>query len=298
MRRALVLILTYLGWNAAFQLIVLSLMVYFMGQSGSAFAEISATTSTNQILVIGFSSLFFLFLILQMNPIATVARSEIATGHVIETQFYPAFLRGSVFACVFAFIGIATGYYQYIGFFVQSDTPAFAAFSLLFRALSILFMIYADEFVFRGRFIDRLRDSVPPLQIVIIGTLFYTLSKGLMFHLGLAHLLTFALIGASLSLRAYYQRNFPQGAGLLAGFLIASHCAFSLPILGNETQGLLLLRYDIRLDIEAPIVRFLTGGLGGPLSSVAFQSLLLVDIVRNVYREKKSLLPLKRATLR
>lgn len=298
MRRALILALSYLGWNSAFRLIVLSLVVYFMARSGAAFPEISETTNKNQILVVGIGCLGFLIFLTQMNPIATVARTEIITGNLIETQFYPAFLRGAVFACAFAFVGLVTGYYQYVGFFVQSDAPGVAAFGLLFRAISILLMVYIDEFVFRGRFIAHLRDQSHPIRTIILCALIYSLSKQMLFHLGVAHLLTLALLGTALSLRSYMHRGFAEGAGLLAGLLITAHCGFSLPIFGNEAQGIILLRYNIQLDIDAPIIRFLTGGLGGPLSSIAFQSILLFDIITNAFREKKSLWPLRSAELR
>ncbi|MBC7385465.1 MAG: hypothetical protein H7301_04775 [Cryobacterium sp.] len=297
MRRSLLLVLSYLTWNAAFRLVILSLAVYSMSRSGATFAEISETTTTNQILVVGMGCLGFLFLITQMNPIATVSRTEIVTGHLIETRFYPAFLRGTVLACVFAFVGLVAGYYHYIGFFVQSDSPALAFFGLLFRAVSILLMVYIDEFIFRGRFLSLLRNSAHPIRMILLCALLYSLSKSLLFHLGLAQLLTLALLGTALSLRAYLYRTFAEGAGFLAGFLIVAHCVFSLPIFGNETQGFILLHYDIRLDIDAPVVRFLTGGIGGPLSSVAFQLLLLGDILRNAYREKKSLWPLQTRAL-
>lgn len=286
MRRALILALSYLGWNSAFQLIVLSVVVYFMARSGSPFPEISETTNKNQILVIGVGCLGFLFLLTEMNPIATVSRTEIITGNMIETQFYPAFLRGAVFACLFAFVGLVAGYYQYVGFFVQSDAPAVAAFGLLFRAVSILLMVYIDEFIFRGHFMTHLRGHSHPIRTIVLGALFYALSKQILFHLGIAHLLTLALLGISLSLRSYLHRGFAEGAGLLAGLLVTAHCGFSLPIFGNEAQGIILLRYNIQLDIDAPIIRFLTGGLGGPLSSIGFQGILFFDILVNAIREK------------
>ena len=289
MRRALALALAYLSWNAAFRLIVLSIVTYFMARSGSTFGEISETTNTNLILVSGVASLGFVFVLTQLNPIATVARSEIVTGHLVEYRFYPAFLRGAVFACLFAFIGLATGYYHYVGFFVQSDTPAVAILGLVFRALSILLMVYVDEFVFRGRFMGLIRDSTSPLRSVVLCGLFYALSKSFEFRLGWAHLATLVLIGTALSIRSHLHRSFAEGAGLLAGFLMIAHVAFSLPIFGNESQGIILLRYDFRIDVDYPAIRFLTGGLGGPLSSVVIQSLVLFDIVRNLYREKKSL---------
>jgi hypothetical protein len=298
MRRALALALAYLSWNAAFRLIVLSVVTYFMARSGSTFGEISETSNTNLILVCGVASLSFLFVLTQLNPIATVSRSEIVTGHLIEHRFYPAFLRGAVFACIFAFVGLASGYYHYVGFFVQSDAPALAIFGLLFRAVSIVLMVYVDEFIFRSRFMAHIRDGAHPARTVILCGLFYTLSKSLEFHLGLAHLVTLALLGTALSLRSYLHRNFAEGAGLLAGFLMIAHCAFSLPIFGNESQGIVLLRYDFRLDVDAPTIRFLTGGLGGPLSSVAVQAFILFDIVRNIYREKKSLWSPRSAEIR
>ncbi len=298
MRRALALALAYLSWNAAFRLIVLSVMTYFMARSGSTFGEISETSNTNLILVCGIASLSFLFVLTQLNPIATVSRSEIITGHLIEHQFYPAFLRGAVFACVFAFVGLVGGYYHYVGFFVQSDAPAVAVLGLAFRAVSILFMVYVDEFIFRSRFMIHIRDGAHPVRTIVLCALFYTLSKSLEFHLGWAHQVTLALLGTALSLRAYLHRNFAEGAGLLAGFLMIAHCAFSLPIFGNESQGIILLRYDFRLDVDVPTIRFLTGGLGGPLSSVVIQAVILGDILRNIYRQKKSLWPLRSAEIR
>jgi hypothetical protein len=298
MRRALALALAYLSWNAAFRLLVLSVMTYFMARSGSAFGEISETSNTNLILVCGVASLSFLFVLTQLNPIATVSRSEIITGHLIEHRFYPAFLRGAVFACVFAFVGLAGGYYHYVGFFVQSDAPAIAVLGLAFRAVSILLMVYVDEFIFRSRFMIHIRDGSHPVRTIVLCALFYTLSKSLEFHLGWAHQVTLALLGTALSLRSYLHRNFAEGAGLLAGFLMIAHCAFSLPIFGNESQGIILLRYDFRLDVDAPTIRFLTGGLGGPLSSVVIQAVILGDIIRNIYRQKKSLWPLRSAEIR
>jgi hypothetical protein len=298
MRRALALVLAYLSWNAAFRLVILSLVTYFMARSGSTSGEISETTNTNLILVSGLASLSFLFVLTQLNPIATVSRSEIITEHLVEYRFYPAFLRGAVFACIFAFAGLAGGYYHYVGFFIQSDTPGIAILGLLFRAVSILFMVYVDEFVFRARFLTHIRDGAHPARSIILCALFYTLSKLLEFHLGWAHLITLALLGTALSLRSFLHRNFAEGAGILAGFLMVAHCGFSLPIFGNESHGILLLRYNFRLDLDAPTIRFLTGGLGGPLSSIVIQSLLLFDICGNLYRGKKSLWPLRSAEIR
>ncbi len=298
MRKALILILSYLGWNSAFRLMLLSLSVYFMARSGSPFPEISETTNKNQILVVGIGCLSFIYFLTQMNPIATVSRSEVITSNQIEMLFYPGFLRGAVFACLFAFVALSAGYYKYIGFFIQNDTPGLAVPGLIFRALSILLMVYIDEFIFRGRFMNLLRDQSHPLRVILLSALFYSLSKQMLFHLGFAHILTLGLLGTALGLRSYLHRGFTEGAGIVAGFLIVAHCGFSLPIFGNEAQGILLLQYDIQRDLESTTIRLLTGGLGGPLSSMTIQALLLFDILWNYFREKKSLWPLRPAEIR
>lgn len=159
-------------------------------------------------------------------------------------------------------------------------------------------MVYIDEFIFRGRFMNLLRDQSHPLRVILLSALFYSLSKQMLFHLGFAHILTLGLLGTALGLRSYLHRGFTEGAGIVAGFLIVAHCGFSLPIFGNEAQGILLLQYDIQRDLESTTIRLLTGGLGGPLSSMTIQALLLFDILWNYFREKKSLWPLRPAEIR
>ena len=59
-------------------------------------------------------------------------------------------------------------------------------------------------------------------------------------------------------------------------------------MLGNEFSGLLLVKYvgagSGNLD---PTTRFFTGGAGGPLSSFAFQVLLILDIAQGILRYRR-----------
>jgi len=289
MRRALILAAAFFLWNAAFRLVVEAPMIYFMARSGARFQEIVDTSATNQIIFVGLSCITFLVFLSQVNPVLLVSRSEIVTTHLFEDKFYPAFLRGAVLSGTLVLAFLALGFYKYVGFFIQSDTPVFAVFSLVFRFMSILLMVYAEEFVFRQKLLTLLKGTMHPLRAIAITALLYALAKAFQFHLGLSHLLTLCLVGFALGLRAWFDHDFAVGAGLFAGFLVVAHCVFSIPILGNESQGVLLFKYQIRFDIDSPWVRFLTGGAGGLLSSVAVQFVLLLDIGFHFLRHKDKL---------
>jgi len=74
-----------------------------------------------------------------------------------------------------------------------------------------------------------------------------------------------------------------------------------LPVFGSEFSGILLLKYQATLGNSGLVggvagnltssnigsLQFLTGGFGGPLSSFAFQFLLLLEIVRSLTKVKK-----------
>jgi len=296
MRRATLLVIAFFAWIGAFRLIVEAPMIYFMSRSGARFQEIVDTSSTNQVIFVGLASLSFLFFLTQINPVLMVSRSEVFTANLFEEFFYPAFLRGAVTSAILALLFLVLGYYRYVGFFIQSDTPLLAILTLIARFLAIVSMVYVEEFVFRRKLISLLKGKIHPLRVIGITALVFTLTKAFQFHLGWSHLFTLSLLGFSLGLRAYLTNEFGTGAGLLAGFLVATYCVFSIPILGNESQGLLLLKYQIRYDIESPAVRLFTGGSGGLLSSVALQFILIADIGVHFFKNKKIILSSKLAT--
>lgn len=296
MRRAAILIIAFFAWIGAFRLIVEAPMIYFMSRSGARFQEIVDTSSSNQVIFVGLASLAFLIFLTQINPVLMVSRSEVFSAHPFEELFYPAFLKGAVLSGALVLVFLALGYYRYVGFFIQSDTPLLAILTLVARFLAIVSMVYAEEFVFRKKFLSLLKNKIHPLRVIGITALLFTLAKAFQFHLGWSHLFTLSLLGFALGLRAYLSNEFSTGAGFLAGFLVATYCIFSIPILGNESQGLLLLKYQIRFDVESPAVRLFTGGAGGLLSSVALQLILLADIGIHFFKNKKMILSSPSAT--
>jgi hypothetical protein len=107
------------------------------------------------------------------------------------------------------------------------------------------------------------------------------------------HLVTLFLASLALFTRSISEGDFTRGAGFWAAILIVFHPLLSLPILGNEFSGALLIKYESvasAVDTASATHRFLTGGLGGPISSFAFQLVLILDIVRSILRQKKLLL--------
>ena len=71
--------------------------------------------------------------------------------------------------------------------------------------------------------------------------------------------------------------------------LVAFQPLSSLPLFGSDFQGLLLIRYESGLSGEPDWFRWVTGGAGGPLSSVSLQMLLAVETLQHFLRDKKFL---------
>lgn len=298
MTRGLVLAGLYIAWNFAFQLFVLSIFTYFMARSGTTLGELSEILAGNRLTLVGLGSLFFMILVIRLNPISEVALNEVITPHLFEGQFYPGFIKGAVLACLWTFVFLAFGVYKYLGFFVQSETPAIAIVGLILKALALFSLIYVDEFVFRQKFLDFTRLSIHPIRAFALSAFLYTLTKAVPFYLGISHLLTLSLLGFWLALRRSDDEGFSSGAGLVFGFLAVCHCVFSLPILGNESQGVALLRYQIHFDLDSPWVRYLSGGSGGPLSSILVQFFLGLDITNRLWRHKKTIWEAFRVSLK
>jgi hypothetical protein len=123
------------------------------------------------------------------------------------------------------------------------------------------------------------------------------------FDLGWMQALSLFLVAFTLGIRAL-STDFTLSAGFWAAVLIVFQALLSLPILGNEFSGLILIKYQ-SLAPEAPAealglggtessygetLRFITGGPGGPLASLTFQLLILLDIVRGTLRYRRQLM--------
>lgn len=292
LRKPLLIIGLYLGWNALFTLLLLSVMTYFLARAGVSFADLSDTVATNRVIIMGVGATLLGIFICQLNPIYHIAREELIHANRIEQEWFPAFVRGGILACTVVLIFLLFRHYRYVGFFVHNESPLVATAGLIIRALAILVMVYLDEFFFRQRLSDAfLSTGMHPLRAITLCAFIYALGKSFQFSLGVSQLLTLTLLGLSLNLRTFNRHPFAAGAGLFGGFLTVIHCVFSIPILGNDAQGFLLLRYQFRFESGGEWVRILTGGAGGLLSSAALQLFLLSDILFQFHSGKKTLWP-------
>ena len=100
-----------------------------------------------------------------------------------------------------------------------------------------------------------------------------------------------------------------MAAGFWSALLIVFQPILSLPILGHDFSGWVLIKYQAivpeaasdSFNIIEPAstygdtIRFITGGAGGPLASFAFQLLLIFDILRGAIRYKKFLFRTRRS---
>ena len=306
---ALMLTGAYLVWTVFFRLLTLSFITYFLRASTSHFQEISEVYSSNEITLVGLCSLAFLALMLSFGPLSGTYKREVFTPERIEKKFFPGFIHGAVLASGVVLAFLLSGRYGYLGFYIRMDEALLAITNVIIRVFSLAVMVYSEEYIFRHRILGNLsrfgrslvsvndRRKLSPyftdLGAIVVTAALYCLIKAVQFEIGISHLLTLLLVSIAVGLRTLFDQDFALGAGFWAAILFVFHPLLSLPVLGNEFSGVVLIKFlgtQAELQGESVTARFLTGGVGGPISSFAFQLVLLLDITRNIFLYKKMLL--------
>lgn len=336
--RASSIFIFYSIWTLLFRLLVISFITFFLIPLSSQlewlginhhwfegderlprFEEISDIFSANELPLIGVSSLLFIVFLHLLNPLISVSTREFFSLKKFK-QLYPSgALHGLVFAIALIFVFLFSGFYRFLGFYIQFDDLILSLPNLLIRISAIGLLIYCEEFLFRNRLLNHLRQGFqtlqthlhlkkatastsrlrPELTAMIITSLAYCIIKWLQFDLGVMHTITLFLISMLLCIKALDSASEPNsffmhGAGFLTALLVIFHVFFSLPIFGNDYSGIIILKYyagpDTEDAVERSTIRFLTGGAGGPFSSLAFQILLGIEVLRSLWIQKKFLL--------
>jgi membrane protease YdiL (CAAX protease family) len=286
--------LGYAGWNLAIHLLTLTLITYFLMSAHGRFQDISDAYGSNEIVLIGFSALGYILFLIGLNPLIATSAEEVVSAERMDSRFGPGFVRGAVVAVAVTLAFLLSGLYRYLGFFVQFVEAPMAIGAILLRVLALGIMVYCEEFIFRHKILNALRRDMPELAAALITALLYSTVKAVQFDIGWMHMITLFLVSMTLAIRAISDGDFTRGAGYWAGMLIVFHPLLSLPIFGNDFQGILLVKYRPDLSNFASsgttTARILTGGFGGPLSSIALQLLLLIDIGQGIARHKRILL--------
>jgi len=309
------ILMTYLGWSAVFKFISLTFVTYFVLSSGgtenSRFEDINEALSSSQLALVALCAGGYVFLIRLFQPHTRSSRNDFFSPQKIETRFLPGFLHGAVLAAGVTLAFLLGGVYRYLGFFIQADQAPLAMAALLIRILSTLAFVYCEEFIFRKLILTcltrrgELEEFSPASEfwhhvaaIAFTGAM-YVGVKLYQFDLGWMQAMTLFLVAFALGIRAL-TGDFSLAAGFWAAVLIVFQALLSLPILGNEFSGLVLIKYQSLAPAAPPgfwapestygeTLRFITGGAGGPLAGFAFQLLILFDILRGTIRYRRRL---------
>lgn len=310
----------YVIWIACFRLVFLTVLTYFVVSPNSRFQDISDIFSSNEVSLMGLCALIFVGLTFSLFPLSGKKFSELLNQRHIEKGFLPGFWRGSVVAAsVVAFL-VLIGVYKYLGYFIPFEETPLALINIFLRMLALALLVYCEEYIFRDKIAAQLKN-LPMLPAALWTAGLYCGVKVMQFDLGLMHLVTLFLISIALSYRSLREGQFARAAGYWAAILIIFHPLLSLPIFGNDFSGVLLIRYQAltgalgtaSTQAQATLsqaqalsqtqtlalstgpfsfsgnwARLLSGGAGGPISSFAFQLVLILDIARSILRARKT----------
>lgn len=283
--------LAYISWVALARLLTLTFITYFMINPALNFSpryqDISEVFSSNEVTVMSLAALIFIIMLFLLRPLTSITFNQVVNRTFIEKDFLPGFLQGAALATGLVLLFLLLDTHKNLGYLISFQDAPLELLNILFRIFALLVLAYAEEYLFRQKLITAFSESskkFSPVATATIVTLFYLCVKMIQFDLSILHLINLALLSFTLSLRSL-NGSFARGAGLWAGMLTIFHPILSLPIFGNDFSGVLLVKYQTINSLSPDTLRrLLTGGAGGPLSSLTLQLILLADILRNLRR--------------
>lgn len=268
----------------------------------------------------GLSAILFIALLRGFNPLLfqpstgylpdSGTSSRMFSREKIEKRFLPGFIQGAFFSGGMILAFVLGGTYRYWGFFIQFAEAPLELANVLFRMTALIALAYCEEFIFREKIpqlflqhpnlsrnlLERPNESptvnkaLPDIAMIHFIALAYCGVKMIQFDIGIMHLITLYLVSIALSLRTQIDGQFTRAAGFWAAILVTFHPMLSLPLFGNDFSGILLIKYQASLNSSSSpgsMARILSGGAGGPLASFTFQLLMILDIVRSLYKRRK-----------
>lgn len=290
---------SYALWVEIFKLFVLTIITYVITANAShptKFDEITETFGSSEMYLSGLSALIFVLLMRGLNPLTSTTGQEIFSWSRLEKKFLHGFLNGTLLAILVVFAFLVSGLDRYYGFYSQFDEASSALVGVIFKTAAILVLVYCEEFIFRHKLLRQFRryKGGPSGDFLAAGftAILYALIKRIQFDLGTMQMITVFLLGLTLALRSFADQTFERGAGFLAALLIVFQPLLSLPVLGSEYPGIVLVKYQ---GNTTNFIRMMSGGAGGPFAGIAFQLVLVWDIVRGVLNYRKGILNLSTA---
>ncbi len=280
------LMLSYAVWIILVHFLSLTFITYFLSIPHSRLQDINDSLSSNQVSLMGLASLIFTVLLWRLHPITSVERGDIFKRERFENSFVPGFLKGATYSGALILFFILVGAYRYLGYFIQFSAVPLDVVNVIFRMLALAVLAYTEEFLFRFKVVSYFKDQIPSWLSAQLIAFLYCGIKLLQFDLSFMHLLTLYLLSLVLFYRSEETGTFERGAGYWAGCLIVLQPLASLPIFGNEFSGTLMIKTNSQLTFTG--LKVFTGGEGGPLASLAFQALLLLDLLRSILTRRQT----------
>jgi hypothetical protein len=277
--KPVLLIAAYGAWILVFRMLCLSFLIYFLTRAGrsATFEEINEAFSNNEVPFIGLSAVLFALLLKGLSPLIDRSGALSFSWKEIKSAYIPGFLRGSVLGLSIVAAFLLLGSFRFVGFFVQIEDTPLVILGIILRIGALLSIGLCEEYLFRSQ------GYTLPIRVLALSVV-YCVVKLAQFDLSWMHFATLLLFSTVLAIRRLNEGTFLNGAGFWSGILIVFHPLFSLPIFGSDFSGIFLLKYQTQSNIPA----FISGGAGGPLSSVAFQAVLLIEVVRGLLAYQKS----------
>jgi len=289
--KVLMSFLTYLATYEAIRLFFVSLLTYFLISPSTHLADLSDTLSSNELAIACFTAFAYVFFQILLYPLIQTSRHQVITVKKIYPDYFKSQIEGAFLMVGFCAAMTVIGSYRYLGFFIHFENTSMAFLNLILRISVLTVMIYCEEYFFREQLFNKIREfssatsRLKDWAPILTTSVFYVVMKWIQFDLGIMHVFTLFLISIKLGMLRSEQGNFARGAGYLTGALLVTHVLLGLPILGIDFPGLILLKY-IDSDTPSRYDVFLTGGLGGPLSSFLFQMFLSATIIWQAVTKK------------
>lgn len=273
----------YSIWIVSFRMLALTLITYFTASASTHFQDINEIFNANELSLMGLCSISFFVLLNKLTYLDNHSIGSLIQRKYLEKNFFPGFLQGIFSSAILVLTFMFFGFYRYFGNLIQIIESPFESASILLRTISLLTLVYFEEFFFREKLVNQLKNFLSPLLLPHVIALFYCWTKNLQFDLGLNQLLSLYLLSVGLTCHVQKGRNFARGAGFFSGVLILFHPLLSLPIFGNDFIGVVLLKSAPNLT---PMIQYLTGGSKGPMSGFGFQLLLILGLARSILNQK------------
>jgi hypothetical protein len=295
-------------WLILFSLGASTVLAYALFVSGAPFADVSEQAVSQKLSLFGIGASLIPLVLLALQPLTSVSATDLWPRGVALRRLGPALGQGALLGVVVCAGLTLSGHYEVLGFLPRGEDWSmeiggsllrlFALFGLSYSTSLVCFelipraLLGAGELPREGRrFTRQLVSAVAFALLIRTG-----------FDLGWSQLGTFFLLGLYGSLRTLNEDHFHGAAGFLTGLLATLHLVFGLSTLGVENPGLFVLRYPgpPTGELESTLTRWITGGYGGPLSSLVMGGAITVQALRQAVEanliEEPRLLRLFRGT--